>query len=162
MSTTALRTFTVLPLAPARLAAMRAAGVDHGGNPIEVIVDADGGWPLRCCLRDSRVGEEVAIVAWRPFEWSGAYAEMGPVVIHADECEGYDAGTVPPQFESRRQLIRPYTADHRIAYDHIRIVEEDESLADAIDGVLAQPEVHSALVRNVLAGCLSFAAVRSA
>ena len=101
----------------------------------------------------------MAIVAWQPFTWSGAYAEMGPIVIHADECPGYAAGTVPTAFETRRQMVRPYTADHRIAYDHIRLVDEHESLSDAIDEVFAHPDVEMALVRNVMAGCLSFAVV---
>jgi hypothetical protein len=150
----------VVALDPTRLAALRDAGVDHGGSPFEPFVDDAGGWPLRCCLRDSRVGDRIAIVAWQPFTWKGAYAETGPVVIHADACGGYAGGAVPAQFEARRQLVRPYTAEHRIAYDHARLVEVDESLADAISAVFEHSEVESALVRNVLAGCLSFAVVR--
>ena len=49
-----------------------AAGVDHAGNPIEPFVDEAGGWPLRCCLGDSEPGDEIAIVAWSPFGWTGA------------------------------------------------------------------------------------------
>ncbi|MBI4933006.1 MAG: DUF1203 domain-containing protein [Actinobacteria bacterium] len=157
MSTT---TPVVVALDPARLAALRAAGVDHGGNPIEPFTDGEGGWPLRCCLRDSTVGERIAIVAWQPFTWTGVYAEIGPVVIHAGACAGFSDGIVPPQFEDRRQLLRPYTADHRIAYDHTRIVEVDESLADAINAAFEHDDIQSVLVRNVLAGCLSFEVVR--
>jgi Protein of unknown function (DUF1203) len=146
----------VVPLDPARLAALRAAGVDHGGNTVTPFVDADGGWPLRCCLRDSVAGERLAIVAWQPFAWQGVYAETGPVVVHADECEGYTAGVVPPEFETRRQVVRPYTAERRIAYDLVRLVEPEESLATVIHDVFAHTDVESVLVRNVLAGCLSF------
>lgn len=150
----------VVALDPARLAHVREAGVDHGGNRLEPFVDDAGGWPLRCCLRDSNVGERIAVVAWQPFTWAGAYAETGPVVIHADACAGFSGGAVPPQFEDRRQLLRPYTAEHRIAYDHTRIVEVDESLADAIHDAFEHAEIRSVLVRNVLAGCLSFEVVR--
>jgi hypothetical protein len=150
----------VVALDPARLAELRNAGVDHGGTPLEPFVDDAGGWPLRCCLRDSRVGEQIAIVAWQPFTWKGVYAEIGPVVIHAAACDGYSGGAVPAQFEGRRQLVRPYTADHRIAYDRTRLVEVDESLTDAIRAVFEDSAVESALVRNVLAGCLSFEVVR--
>lgn len=146
----------VVALDPTRLAALREAGTDHGDNVVESFVDAEGGWPLRCCLRDSMVGERIAIVAWQPFTWRGVYAETGPVVIHADECEGYRAREVPAQFEDRRQLVRPYTTDRRIAYDLVRLVEPEESLSAAIGDVFAHAEVESALVRNVLAGCLSF------
>jgi hypothetical protein len=151
----------VVALDPARLAELRANGVDHGGNPVEPFVDESGEWPLRCCLTDSQVGDRIAVVAWRPFRWSGAYAEVGPVVIHAEECAGFVPGDVPLQFEARRQIVRPYTAEHRIAYDHVRLVEEHESLTDALADVFEHPEVDSALVRNVMAGCLSFAVVRS-
>ncbi len=156
-----MSTPVVLALDPVRLAELRTSGVDHGGNPVQPFTDESGEWPLRCCLRDSVVGERIAIVAWRPFRWTGAYAEMGPVVIHAEQCDGYTAGTVPPQFEARRQIVRPYTADHRIAYDHVRLVEVDDSLGDALADVFVHPDVDSALVRNVMAGCLSFAVVRS-
>jgi Protein of unknown function (DUF1203) len=152
----------VVALDPSRLAAMRAEGVDHGGNPIEPFVDAEGGWPLRCCLRDSHVGERLAIVAWQPFTWAGAFAETGPVVVHVDACEGYEPGPVPPEFEARRQVVRPYTHEHRIAYDLARIVDEHESLADALADVFRHDEVESVLVRNVVAGCFSFRVVRDA
>jgi Protein of unknown function (DUF1203) len=157
MSTT---TPVVVALDPARVAAMRGSGVDHGGNPLEPFVDDEGGWPLRCCLRDSEVGEWIAIVAWQPFTWKGAYAETGPVVVHAEACEGFSGSAVPVEFEGRRQLVRPYTADHRIAYDHVRLVETEESLTDAIRAVFEHADVESALVRNVMAGCLSFEVVR--
>jgi hypothetical protein len=61
----------VVPLDPARLAALRGTGIDHGGNTVAPFVDDDGGWALRCCLRDSVAGERLAIVAWQPFSWQG-------------------------------------------------------------------------------------------
>lgn len=151
----------VVALDPARLTALRENAVDHGGNPVEPFVDDAGGWPMRCCLRDSQVGERLAIVAWQPFTWQGVYAETGPVVVHADGCEGYDARVVPPQFEDRRQIVRPYTADHRIAYDLVRLVEVEDSLTDALAEVFEHDEVASVLVRNVFAGCMSFEVVRA-
>lgn len=137
---------------------MLASGADHGGNPIEPFVDTDGGWPLRCCLTDSRQGDELAIVAWAPFEWRGPYAEVGPIVVHAHWCGGVTGDGVPAQFLGRRQLVRPYGPDHRIAYDHTVIVEADGSLPDVLADVLARDGVEVALVRNVLAGCYSFTA----
>jgi len=50
-----------------KLAEVRSSGRDHGGNAVEAFVDQDGGWPVRCCLRDSKAGDELAIVAWNPF-----------------------------------------------------------------------------------------------
>lgn len=82
---------------------------DHAGNAAEPFIDDDaGGWPLRCCLRDSLPGDDLAIVAWSPFPWRGPYAETGPVVLHAQLCdraEGFER--VPAQFRGRRQILRP-------------------------------------------------------
>jgi hypothetical protein len=141
-----------------RLALLRQTSVDHGGNPVEPFIDDEGGWPLRCCLTDSRPGEQLAIVAWSPFEWSGPFAEVGPIVIHATECAGFTGSGVPPQFLTRRQIVRPYGHDRRIAYDHIVLVEPDGSLPVVLADVLARPDVAFTLVRNVLAGCFSFTA----
>jgi Protein of unknown function (DUF1203) len=146
---------------PDRLAELRERGVDHGGNLVEPFVDQDGGWPLRCCLTDSKPGDELAIVAWAPFDWRGPYAEVGPIVIHAGPCSGVTTDGVPPQFLERRQLVRPYGYDHRIAYDHIVIVEADGSLPDVLADILSRDNIELALVRNVNAGCYSFTARRT-
>jgi hypothetical protein len=41
------------PIPPAKLQQIRAAGVDEAGNRLTVQADAEGGNPLRCCLRES-------------------------------------------------------------------------------------------------------------
>lgn len=161
-STTATRTaITVVGTEPDRLAALRRAGIDQWGNVIEPFVDGEGGWPLRCCLRDSVPGDVLAIVAWCPMPWAGPFVELGPIVVHHDGCEGAVLDAVPEQLLTRRQLLRPYTADHRIAYDHLTLVEGDGSLPAAIDALLAHPEVAEVVVRNVLAGCYSFRVARA-
>jgi hypothetical protein len=62
---------------------------------------------------------------------------------------------------ARRQLVRPYGRDRRIAYDRVVIVEPDASLPSVLAGVLADDGIDFALVRNVLAGCYSFTARRA-
>jgi hypothetical protein len=79
-------------------------------------------------------------------------------VIHVDECGGPKTRGVPPQFLTRRQVVRPYGPDHRIAYDDIVIVEPDGSLPAVLRSVLARESVDLAVVRNVNAGCYSFTA----
>jgi hypothetical protein len=140
------------------LTALRACGVDHGGNSITPLVDREGGWPLRCCLTDSKPGDVVAIVAWCPFPWRGPYAEVGPIAIHADHCPGVATDGVPHQFLLRRQLLRPYRRDRSIAYEDVSIVEGDGSLPQVLADVLTRAHIDFVLVRNVLAGCYSFTA----
>ncbi len=93
-----------------------AAGIDHGGNPIETFEDAEGGWPLRCCLQTSSPGQRLAIIAWSPYPWRGRYAETGPIVAHAD-VRSSAVAVLPVDLEMRPMTLRPYTHDHRIHYD---------------------------------------------
>lgn len=145
----------------ARLATLWSTGVDHNADAVAPFVDGEGGWPLRCCLTDSRPGDELAIVAWSPFPWGGPFAERGPIVVHARPCAGPAGTGVPPQFLRRAQVVRPYDADRRIAYDHIRLVEAGGGLPDAIAAALAVQDVDFVHARNVLPGCWSFTARRA-
>jgi len=43
----------------AELDAIRAAGRDEAGNPLEAQVHGEGGAPLRCCLREARAGQKL-------------------------------------------------------------------------------------------------------
>ena len=145
-----------------RLAVLRATGLDQRGNAVEPFVDDQGGWPLRCCLQDSRPGERIAIVAWSPFPWAGPFAEVGPIVIHAHDCGGPAGRGIPQQFLGRRQLVRPYGHDRRIAYEDVVVVDGDGSLPEVLRDVLERPWIDFALVRNLEAGCYSFTVRRRA
>jgi Protein of unknown function (DUF1203) len=145
---------------PEQLSVLRATGIDHHGLPVESFVDTGGGWPLRCCLRDSTIGDELAIVAWSPFSWNGAYRTTGPIVIHARACAQPSDGSFPPEFADRRQVLRAYGADDRLVYDLNRIVEPGEGLAEVVDVLLADPRVEFVQSFSVLSGCYSFTAHR--
>src|SRR5438445_8999790 len=55
-----------LAIPPGELDAIRAAGRDEAGNPLDVQVHRDGGAPLRCCLREARAGERLLLIAYTP------------------------------------------------------------------------------------------------
>jgi hypothetical protein len=155
------RTIEIQGADPEQLRQLRSSGVDHNGDPVEPFTDHEGGWPLRCCLTDSTPGDELAIVAWSPFPWRGPFAETGPIVIHAHPCRGVEVSDVPAQFLTRRQLVRPYARDRRIAYDRLLVVEPDGSLPTVLEDLLGDDDIDFVHVRNVLAGCFSFTAQRS-
>ncbi len=141
------------------LARTLAAGVDHGGNPIEPFVDTDGGWPLRCCLSDSAPGDRIAIIAWSPMPWRGAYAETGPIVVHADAC--VDPGPLdrlPTALDRRAMTLRPYGADRRIAYHRVTHLAEGGSVTQALAEVLEHDDVDFVHGRNPTGGCYAFTA----
>jgi hypothetical protein len=153
-SPTTLTAITVHALSPDRLRRLRAAGVDDHGNPIAVRVDADGGSPLRCCLRDAHPGERIALLAWSPFDQPGPYAEVGPVFVHA-ECDGYaETGEWPRGFRSRQQVLRAYGVDGSIR--DARIAEPDGTQEAVARDLLADPDVAFVHSRNVLFGCYMF------
>jgi hypothetical protein len=113
--------------------------------------DEDGGAPLRCCLRDSRPGERIALVAVSPEGPRGAYLETGPVFLHADGCAGpVDAG-YPEEFRRRTQVFR--------AYNHAGVIVGGEVVGpgtgqeEVAARLLADAEVAFLQTRNVVFGC---------
>ena len=137
------------------LDAIRAAGRDEAGNPLEVQVHADGGAPLRCCLREARPGERLLLIAYTPPGTAGAYAERGPVFIHAEPCDGYPKPQAyPPGLIGRQQVVRAYDQQGRIA-DGV-LVADGHQAQDVIAGLLARPEVVLVHMRNVGYGCYNF------
>jgi len=150
--------FHVSALPAADLARIRRQGTDDFGNDWVVTVQDQDGAPLRCCLRDATTGERVALIAWRPSAVGGAYAEVGPVFIHADPCPGYDADDAyPAGFRHQTQLFRSYDARGRQVDN--RVVEGMDAEA-AIEDLFASPEIDHVHSRNVLAGCYMFSITR--
>jgi hypothetical protein len=120
-------------------------------------VQADnGGSPVRCCLRETRPGERVMLIAYTPPGTAGAYAERGPVFVHADPCEGYPAPRrYPPGLRHRMQVVRAYDRQGRIADG---VLAADGLQAEAVIAeMLARPDVELVHLRNVGYGCYNFA-----
>jgi Protein of unknown function (DUF1203) len=155
----AISTFGISAIPPETLARLRAAAVDHFGNEIVSTVKPDGGYPLRCCLRESTPGERIALIAYRPFPWDGVYAEVGPVFIHADECVGYqDTDAYPEGFRHKQQIFRAYGHDRTIVDAEI---VDGVKAEHTIAALLARPEVNFVHSRNVAYGCFMFVIHRS-
>jgi Protein of unknown function (DUF1203) len=139
-----------------RLEQMRRTGVDDAGDPFTAFVNPDpDGAPLRCCLREAKTGERLALVAFRPDGTAGAYREIGPVFVHADPCDGYpERNSYPEGFRPRDQVFRAYGHDGRI---HDAVLVHGPEAEPAIEKLLANPDVATVHSRNVLYGCYMFA-----
>lgn len=134
---------------------IRATGVDDFGNPVVTLVnESANGTPLRCCLREAEVGEEVVLIAYQPARLGGPYMEVGPVFIHATRCDGYGTPeSYPEGFRHRQLLFRAYDIagaqiDNKIANGN----DAEVAIAD----LFAMSHVADVHARNVLAGCFMF------
>jgi len=154
--TTETGAFFYQAIPAAELDAIRAAGRDEAGNPVEVQVHQDGGAPLRCCLREARAGERLLLIAYTPPGTAGAYAERGPVFIHAERCAGYPTpGRYPPELAGRQQVVRAYDKQGRIVGGVL--AADGQQAEEVIAEWLARPEVELVHLRNVGYGCYNFA-----
>ncbi|WP_282694311.1 DUF1203 domain-containing protein [Streptomyces sp. CC208A] len=159
--------FAVRAVEPAVLAALRVT--DDAGRPCVPYAAPEGGEPLRCCLRRARAGERIALVSYAPLRrWAagagavpGAYDEVGPVFVHAEECGGPEPaapGTYPFARPGVLRAVRRYDADGRITGG--RLVELPEVPAEGFERALAEafedPAVALVHVRAVEHGCFLF------
>jgi hypothetical protein len=140
---------------------------DDAGNAPRLLTDAEGGSPLRCCLRPSRPGERVALVSYAPLRrWAratgatpGPYEETGPVFIHARACGGPGGRGFPAQICRGRRVFRTYSADGSITGG---VLVEPGQLARPgaaeriLAGQLEDPDVAFVHVRAVEYGCFLF------
>ena len=116
----------------------------------------NGGSPVPCCLRETRPGERAMLIAYTPPGTAGAYAERGPVFVHADPCEGYPTPhRYPPGLRHRMQVVRAYDRQGRIADG---VLAADGLQAEAVIAeMLARPDVELVHLRNVGYGRYNFA-----
>jgi hypothetical protein len=159
-ATTTRRTgFRVDAIPAAELDRIRANGLDDFGNPLTPrVVRHSGGMPLRCCLREADAGERVVLIAYRPSHVGGPYAEVGPVFVHEQRCDGYAAtGRYPEGFRHRQQLLRAYDERGRQVEN---VIVDGVRAEFAIGDLLGRHDVAFVHSRNVLAGCYMFAITR--
>jgi hypothetical protein len=129
------------------------------GRSVERVV-ADGAHPLRCCLRDSRPGEELFLFGYEPPLPESPYREAGAVFAHAGRCEGPSFDDVyPPDWRGRPQVLRAYDRLGRI-HDATRTHDGVDPEA-AIAEMLADPGVERIHSRNIAWGCYMFAITRA-
>jgi hypothetical protein len=144
---------------------------DDAGHPPRLLVDEEGGSPLRCCLRRVRPGEKVALVSYAPLRrWAaqtgaepGPYDEVGPVFIHLERCPGPENKGFPNELGDSRRVLRAYATDGRIIGG--RLVEPAPAGSEApaqaaLAELFADPGVALVHIRAVEYGCFTFEARR--
>ena len=81
----------------------------------------------------------------------GAYAETGPVFVHAEACAGPEHGGYPEEWRRRTQVLRAYDAAGRIVGGEV--VGPGDGQEAAAARLLADPAVAFLHTRNVVYGC---------
>jgi len=147
---------------------------DDAGKAPRVVVNPEGDAPpLRCCLREARAGERIALVSYAPLRrWAGAtgadpgaYDEMGPVFIHAEPCGGPAGSGFPEDLLGATRVFRAYRADGSILGGRLATGDElaDQAAAGRVlSELFADPEVAIVHGRALEFGCFTFEVLRTA
>jgi len=129
------------------------SGLDASGNPVEHVT-AEGGEPLRCCLRNARAGESLILFGYEPPIGKSPYREIGAVFACADRCEGPPAtDAYPAAWRGKPQVLRSYD---RRGWIRDALVHDGKDPEAAIARLLADPEAVQLHSRNVAYGCFMF------
>ena len=76
---------------------------------------AEGYGPCRVCLRTFAVGKEERILfTYQPFGDPGSLPAPGPIFVHADSCQPYDAAELPPDLRALPLVLEGYRAGGRL------------------------------------------------
>ncbi len=99
------------------------------------------------------------LMAHRPARVGGPYAEVGPIFVHAQRCDGcQERGAFPEGFRHRHLILRAYDSDGRQGDN--QMVEGRRAEA-GITALFSRDAVAFPHPRNVLPGCFMFSVTRS-
>lgn len=120
---------------------------------IRKTVTSDHGLPCRRCLQDGRVGEEMLLLCYSPFEGVSPYTSPGPIFVHSNPCKQYQWDGAIPEQQSRRLLaIRGYDKDHMMM--EYAVVDGKELMGKA-EELLSDTRVEYLLVYYAGPGCFA-------
>lgn len=142
---------TALPTADVR--ALQAGHPDAYGVAPERAVSTGTGNPCRHCLQNIPEGDEMLILAYRPFLETHPYAETGPIFLCAAQCERYEGEELPGILTtSPDYLIKGYGKNDRIVYGTGAITPTEQIDAKVRD-IFACPDVAYIHVRSARNNC---------
>ncbi|AXT28662.1 DUF1203 domain-containing protein [Ruegeria sp. AD91A] len=132
---------------------LQAGGPDAYGSTPERAISTGAGNPCRHCLQNIPEGENMLILAHRPFLETHPYAETGPIFLCATPCDRYEGDTLPEILTSSSEyLIKGYGADDRIVYGTGAITLSDQIGAKVAD-IFARADVDYIHVRSARNNC---------
>lgn len=152
-----------VPMDTATAEHLRSGAPDAYGNPAERKISDGIGVPCRCCMKLVGKGEPYLVAAWRPFIKTHAYAETGPVFLHAEPCTNQPVkqDQLPGFLESPDYILRGYDADEQTIYGTGGVVKLS-AIPARLEELLASPGVEAVHIRSSRNNCYHCKAVRGA
>jgi hypothetical protein len=128
------------------------------GHPVHVEL-AGGYGPCRACLRTFAVGEENRLLfTYNPFSGVDPYPSPGPVFVHEEECDPFDAESLfPADLRTLPLVLEGYGRDRWIIARERPVADEIEA---AIGRLFANQAIEYLHIRNGEAGCFIASAER--
>lgn len=155
-----MTTITAHAIPRDRMHAIWTSQQDERGNPLQEFKTRES-FPLRCCLTRSAADSEIALISYSAMDQPQPWAEVGPVYVHLQPCEGYDAAGLPADLRHGPRVLRPYRADGSMNYDGITVVEPGVDLEAQLSQLLSDPEHQEVHVRAHPTQCFTYRVTRS-
>ena len=128
--------------------ALRRGGMDANGQAAVTTIARGAANPCRHCLGLIVEGDQKLVLAHRPFDRVQPYAEVGPIFLHATQCDRYESRGLPAWFAYLQPaIIRGYGNDDWIRYETGSVVPGAE-LAAVCEQILSNPEVAYVHIRS--------------
>ena len=129
---------------------------DANGKTSERVASDGEGNPCRHCLQEIPLGEEMLVLAYRPFKNLQPYAEVGPIFLCAAGCERYPETSIAPEhYKQREMLVRGYDAEDRIVYGTGKVIPVPNLEKEALS-LLEVPRVKYLHARSPTNNCYHF------
>ncbi len=133
---------------------LQNGGTDAHGKTPERALSTGTGTPCRHCMKNVPEGEEMLILAHRPFADLHPYAECGPIFLCAAPCtRGGGSSALPPVLtHSPAYLVKAYDRRERILYGTGAITPSDQ-IASRAGTLMEDPNVAFVDVRSAKNNC---------
>lgn len=135
---------------------LQNGGLDANGQVSEKVFSDGAGNPCRHCLENINEGEEMLILAHRPFGEIQPYAEMGPIFLHTKECAAYinskDEENPAVLKTSSDYLLRGYDENERIVYG-TGCITPNEEITSKAEAMFGNEKVKFIHVRSASNNC---------
>ena len=136
-------------IADAARRVVKAGAADHA----LITVDSPESSPCRHCLRWAQPGERVVLFPYASIPSGHPYSEIGPIFVHANECQRYSATNEYPADFRNGRVFRAYDSNYNIIDAQVMDGSEPEVV---IESLFQNPDTAFVDARSISRGCFTF------